>query len=288
MKEVQWIDPDFLAPKDAWDRLSMKEKAAMMKVAVQNGITNLSDIRAKYNEFAEGGPIDKDWSYNSWKRQVAEHNGIIPDEDNTYDYEAYFRKYPKEAWKMLSGDPTAHFSDEFKTVYHPTFSSKSIGNDGSIYSGVRNSKTNPQGLVGDTWSPDYHTFTMSSDGYRGPVSMDDRKWYLENAEDNGVQLREVDGSLPVFDDIPWGGVLPNVTVTGNKFAEGGIHIKPENRGKFTALKERTGHSATWFKEHGTPAQKKMATFALNTRHWKHGIGGNLFEEAGQMQIGRPF
>jgi len=221
MKEVQWIDPDFLAPKDAWDRLSMKEKAAMMKVAVQNGITNLSDIRAKYNEFAEGGPIDTDWSYNSWKRQVAEHKGIRPDEDNTYDYEAYFNKYPEEAWKMLKGDPTAHFSNEFKTVYHPTFSSKSIGNYGSIYSGVRNPLTNPQGLVGGTWSPDYHTFTMSPDGYRGPVSMDDRKSYLENAEDNGVVLREADGSLPIYDGIPWGGVLPNVTVYGNKHAEGG-------------------------------------------------------------------
>ena len=75
----------------------------------------------------------------------------------------------------------------------------------------------------------------------------------------------------------------------NEFAEGGqIEIKPENRGKFTALKERTGHSATWFKEHGTPAQKKMATFDLNSRHWKHGLGGNLFGEAGQMQIGRNY
>lgn len=56
-----------------------------------------------------------------------------------------------------------------------------------------------------------------------------------------------------------------------------IHIKPENKGKFTALKKRTGHSATWFKQHGTPAQKKMATFALNAKHWKHANGGNLFE-----------
>ena len=62
----------------------------------------------------------------------------------------------------------------------------------------------------------------------------------------------------------------------NDYARGGrIHIKPENRGKFTALKERTGHSATWFKEHGTPAQKKMATFALNAKHWKHEDGGLL-------------
>lgn len=50
---------------------------------------------------------------------------------------------------------------------------------------------------------------------------------------------------------------------------GGIYIKPSHRGRFTALKERTGHSATWFKENGTPAQKKMATFALNAAKWKH-------------------
>lgn len=51
--------------------------------------------------------------------------------------------------------------------------------------------------------------------------------------------------------------------------DGGIYIKPSHRGRFTALKERTGHSATWFKENGTPAQKKMATFALNAAKWKH-------------------
>ena len=60
-------------------------------------------------------------------------------------------------------------------------------------------------------------------------------------------------------------------------SEGGsIHIKPENRGKFTALKERTGHSASWFKAHGTPAQKKMAVFALNAKKWKHSHGGIKF------------
>lgn len=42
--------------KDKWDSLSMKEKSEMMKVAVQQGIYNLSDIRKAYNEYAEGGP----------------------------------------------------------------------------------------------------------------------------------------------------------------------------------------------------------------------------------------
>ena len=64
--------------------------------------------------------------------------------------------------------------------------------------------------------------------------------------------------------------LPEVHVRARRLKDGGrIYIKPENRGKFTALKERTGHSATWFKNNGTPAQKKMAVFALNSRKWKH-------------------
>lgn len=38
-----------------WDELTLPEQAAMMKVAVKNGIYNLQDIKAKYNEFAMGG-----------------------------------------------------------------------------------------------------------------------------------------------------------------------------------------------------------------------------------------
>lgn len=80
----------------------------------------------------------------------------------------------------------------------------------------------------------------------------------------------------------WKGAVENVksrmsTAEGNIKKNGGpIHIKKKNRGKFTALKKRTGHSASWFKAHGTPAQKKMATFALNARKWKHEHGGLKF------------
>lgn len=75
-------------------------------------------------------------------------------------------------------------------------------------------------------------------------------------------------------DLKATGVIP---VEYRKFKSGGkIHIKKKNRGKFTALKKRTGHSASWFKAHGTPAQKKMAVFALNARKWKHSYGGIIF------------
>lgn len=72
---------------------------------------------------------------------------------------------------------------------------------------------------------------------------------------------------------------------GNTFGDGGIFIKPENRGKFTALKERTGKSSTWYKEHGTPAQKKMAIFALNAAKWKHADGGELHTQGGDFTNG---
>ena len=79
----------------------------------------------------------------------------------------------------------------------------------------------------------------------------------------------------MMDDIDSGYIVfPEASV----FKKGGkIHIKPSHRGKFTALLKRTGKSASWFKAHGTPAQKKMAVFALNARKWKHGDGGFLEE-----------
>lgn len=76
----------------------------------------------------------------------------------------------------------------------------------------------------------------------------------EQSEDDGL-LYAKNGKLPGYED----GKSP-------------IHIKPANRGKFTALKKRTGHSASWFKENGTPAQKKMAVFALNAKKWHHADG----------------
>lgn len=75
----------------------------------------------------------------------------------------------------------------------------------------------------------------------------------------------------------------------NEYSRGGkIHIKPSHRGKFTRLKERTGHSASWFKENGTPAQKKMAIFELNARKWKHGDGGPLIQAANSYAEGGPY
>ena len=48
---------------------------------------------------------------------------------------------------------------------------------------------------------------------------------------------------------------------------GSIHIKPENRGKFTAIMNRTGKTAEELSHSSNPLTRKRAIFALNARRW---------------------
>lgn len=55
-----------------------------------------------------------------------------------------------------------------------------------------------------------------------------------------------------------------------KYRNGGsIHIKPENRGKFTETMRRTGKTAEELSHSSNPLTRKRAIFALNARKWKH-------------------
>ena len=71
--------------------------------------------------------------------------------------------------------------------------------------------------------------------------------------------------------------LPNSFMADiNEFAEGGdIKIKPENRGKLTALKKRTGKTEAELWSEGSPSVRKMITFARNARKWQKANGGRL-------------
>ena len=105
----------------------------------------------KWNH-AEGGPLS-DEEYYSIMEKVAGDNwrkwgyeskdaaltGIL--NDNTYNYRAYYDKYPYSS--AVNAD--THWPDEFKTAYHPTFSNE------SSYSGKK-SEYNPLGLPGGQWA----------------------------------------------------------------------------------------------------------------------------------------
>ena len=197
-----------------WDDLNMNQKAEVISMAIKAGLRDIDSIRSFYENTINENRLD-DGGYVKWKQKASKYKNLDIDNDITYDYEGWYNENPKRAWDFLNDSPNAHFTDKYKTVYHPTFSTQ------SKYSGEVNSKFNPNGLIGGTWSKDNYTFIMSPDSYRGPVSMDERKAYLEDAEDNGVQLREADGTLPIYDNDIWGGVLPTVTIRGNKYPDGG-------------------------------------------------------------------
>lgn len=253
-----------------WQDLSFADRNKVLKLGVDNGITSPSLIKHLYNINADGG-------YLRWKKEIAKYKHLDIDNDKTYNYQAFFEEDPQRAWDMLKKDSKAHFTDKFKTVWHPTFS------DESMYSGQK-SEYNPQGLVGGHW--DGNTFKMSDSLYKSPVSMDERQQYLINNESNGASLLESDGSLPVYDGIPWGGVLPEVTVSPQYAKGGSIHIAKNKRGTFKAQASRMGMSTQQAashilanKDNYSPAMVKKAVFAHN---FAHADGGALSEEVNDV------
>jgi len=52
-------------------------------------------------------------------------------------------------------------------------------------------------------------------------------------------------------------------------SKSGIHIDPENKGKFTATKKRTGKSTEELTHSKNPLTRKRAQFALNAKKWSH-------------------
>jgi hypothetical protein len=73
---------------------------------------------------------------------------------------------------------------------------------------------------------------------------------------------------------------------GPLFAEGGrIHIKPENRGKFTETKRRTGKTTEELTHSKNPVTRKRAIFAQNARKWHHAFGGDLMTHGASFDTG---
>lgn len=139
--------------------------------------------------------------------------------------------------------------------------------------------TLPKNLQIET--PDYDLYGAFQAGLQPQWNDEDKSYHLGSRDPrNGRILKRPGhptfgqaiyndmslGYYPIYKD---GEIYTEQPLKYNKGKDSGIHIKKKNRGKFTALKKRTGKSASWFKAHGTPAQKKMAVFALNARKWKH-------------------
>lgn len=85
---------------NTWDSLSLADKAEMIKVAVANGITTLSEIRSAYNEFAKGGYIPS----ASIKKRISNWEGSSMKTNRSFEAEAkdFNRVIPEEIRSKLS------------------------------------------------------------------------------------------------------------------------------------------------------------------------------------------
>lgn len=114
---------------NAWDTLSLPEKAGMMRVAVRNGIYNLKDIRDKYNKFAEGGDINDSWTledennYQLWRASLPDN--LKNTNDSEYDMRRAFKVGMNPS---LEADGKYHLQSRdprtgriLKAPYHPTY-----------------------------------------------------------------------------------------------------------------------------------------------------------------------
>lgn len=86
-----------------------------------------------------------------------------------------------------------------------------------------------------------------------------------------------EGSLAVEDMV--------ADLEEQEYKYGGIHINPKNKGKFNALKQRTGKTTEQLTHSRNSLTRKRAIFAQNAAKWKHQDGGETLEQP--MQEGMP-
>lgn len=113
-----------------WKDLNMKERAAFIKVAVDNGILDINDIIGRYNKFAEGGALGEPIkSYADFAKKLSKAWGGQDITKDEYDYEKYYNDNPDEAYeqlRLIQMGEAPHFPDDgksgiYKKPSHPTY-----------------------------------------------------------------------------------------------------------------------------------------------------------------------
>lgn len=100
-------------------------------------------------------------------------------------------------------------------------------------------------------------------------------------EKNLLSLENKAMNIDIQNDL---NALANFSAYGGK-----IHIKKENRGKFTDYcgGNVTSECIAKGKRSSNPAVRKRAIFADNARKWKHSFGGYLYDDGGNLYASIP-
>lgn len=229
---------------DYWDSLSLSDKAEMMKVAIDNGITTLPDIREAYNEFAnggnlykKGGPVAHDAKYN---HAVTLYQGYIDRGMNPQTaLELTNQKIAEKGWTgWASGDnkkfstPDAfmdHTVDFHERMYPDSLN---INNFTQFFDGLEDGKHkyNP--------SPSVYkrNLLLTRPGvkrrineYRGTQGLPPLALMTVPVEDNAFGYEVPMDNMVLMED------QPNITAFGGKlYANGGYKPSDKIKKKITA------------------------------------------------------
>ena len=87
--------------------LKLGDRLAIIKDGVKKGQTPQQAIQ-QYQ-------INKDGGYNNWKNQFKQTTGVNPDQDDTYNYEQFFKENPEAAKQLLQGKVSPEILQMYKT-----------------------------------------------------------------------------------------------------------------------------------------------------------------------------
>ena len=144
---------------------------------------NRNEFRQRMNNYKKARESNPSLSYWDFLEKLSEAKSkewnedqdlvfIQMANDNTYNYRQMYEDNPN--YNIEKG----HFTDKYKTVYHPTFSNE------SIYSGEK-SEYNPKGSVGGSWDYENKQFILGPD-----QNLDYSQQYLDIADPGWKAVRK--------------------------------------------------------------------------------------------------
>lgn len=238
------------------------------KAVAEDGLIHAGDHPYAVYIGTDGNVYYKSWDFNDY--------GVNENDLNKYRGDRYSSKFSIKARNRLNrkGNPTVVTTGFKRDIYGDYPYTNNIN---SIFTRTRNQFfKNPIQYGTEEQKTKYENGTLEE------KKLIEEEVFKEHAKPiYADEIFETTGGKYIPELGRFGYISNPIDVYGKKIKklnggsirrslrDGGIYIKPSHRGKFTALKERTGHSTSWFKENGTPAQKKMATFALNAAKWNH-------------------
>lgn len=177
----------------SWNDLSMADRAAYIKIELDNGITNLKIIRDTYNRYAKGGPLNP-YSAGSLVDTIyrnSEGEEYLGEPSHHYDF-----TIPEEEANRLGyyPDKRGHRDDRVKKPAHPTHPSRGKWNSFTEFELTDKGMENPNytlfGLNDNNQDPQA-VMTYKGGAVLPEITVTPKKNYIHNPYDNiNIYLHE--------------------------------------------------------------------------------------------------